>query len=145
MEVIKYSDFENLSKKQIESRALEVAKTYIDSGEEDSMDMLLKIIKMKDFISVMETKLRADLEEDFESEYGKSYVKNGAAFTYTNGAKKLQYEEDLEYKELKEKLKQREGVLKAAAASKEMYFDSGGIEVPRVSATFNKSSIQIKY
>jgi hypothetical protein len=57
----------------------------------------------------------------------------------------LQFNEDAVCAELSEKLKQRQELVKLATNSKDMIFDSEGVEVPKVSIKFDKSSLTVKY
>lgn len=145
MDLIKFEDLKDLSKKEIEARALAVVNTYLNSGEEDSMDMLAKVVKLKDFIAVAEKALRGDLEGDFEQTYGKSYVKGGVTYTYSQGSKKLQYKVDDEYERLERELNERKELLKTAEKSSQPIYDGGGVQVPKVPVSYDKSSISIKY
>lgn len=69
---------------------------------------------------------------------------SGFSFEFKNGSKKLQYKEDIVFSQLTEKLTDRSELLKVAQKSKEMIFDSGGVEVPKVSVKCDADSISIK-
>jgi len=69
---------------------------------------------------------------------------SGFAFEFKNGSKKLQYNEDLVFNELSERLKSRQDLLKVALSSKELIFDSEGNEVMKVSVKFDADSISVK-
>ncbi|MGL4338311.1 MAG: hypothetical protein ACRCST_15615, partial [Turicibacter sp.] len=70
---------------------------------------------------------------------------NGVKFTPKNGSKKLNYAEDQVYAQIQKKLKDREDLLKTAHNSSDIIFDSDGCEVPKVTASFSKSSITISF
>ena len=64
-------------------------------------------------------------------------------FTRKDGAKKLNYSEDLYYSNLQTKLKAREELLKVA--QKSTIYDDEGVEVPKVSISHNKDSLMVKF
>ena len=64
-------------------------------------------------------------------------------FTRKDGAKKLNYSEDLLYSNLQEQLKAREELLKVA--QKSTIYDDEGVEVPKVSISYNKDSLMVKF
>jgi hypothetical protein len=65
-------------------------------------------------------------------------------FTRKDGAKKLNYNEDLVYSNLQANLKAREELLKVAQ-KQTMLFDNEGVEVPKVSISYNKDSLMVKF
>jgi hypothetical protein len=65
-------------------------------------------------------------------------------FTRKDGAKKLNYSEDLVYANLQASLKAREELLKVAQ-KQTMLFDNEGVEVPKVSISYNKDSLMVKF
>jgi hypothetical protein len=64
-------------------------------------------------------------------------------FTRKDGAKKLNYAEDLLYSNLQAQLKAREELLKVA--QKSTIYDDEGVEVPKVSISYNKDSLMVKF
>ena len=145
MELIKLEELEKLTKKEIETKANNLADEIIDSGNEDTLLVLTRIVKMKDFLLTLESKIRKDVESEFEETYGKTYTKAGVLFTFTDGRKTPNYEADEEYSELKKKLKEREELLKTALKTTQLFFDGTGTEVPKVAVNYSKQSISVKY
>jgi methyltransferase-like protein len=64
-------------------------------------------------------------------------------FTKKQGASKLNYSEDVFYTKLVEKVKAREELLKVA--QKSTIYDDEGVEVPKVSISYNKDSLVVKF
>lgn len=63
----------------------------------------------------------------------------------SNGGSTPNYSEDELWSKLKEKLTDREMLLKVAMKSNDTIYDSDGCEVPRVSENIRKSSLSISY
>lgn len=78
--------------------------------------------------------------------YGeKSFSIASVKFTINNGSERLNYAEDHVVRDLTDRLKQRQELVKLATKSKDVIFDSDGVEVTKVSSTFTKPSISIKF
>lgn len=135
--------FNGKSKKEVVLSAEVMAFEMIESGEVDSKDALSKVVKLKDYLDTVEKKLRADLES--EMFHGEKHTHHGVTFQYSEGSKRLNYEDDPIYKAIKEMLKSREELLKCAFNSSDMIFDSEGVEVPKVSCSYTKDSVKISY
>lgn len=125
------------------SKAIETGKKLVDdlfeSGEVDEKKVFSNIVRFKEVFNSADKALRDRI--DFKS----TETINGVEFIPKNGSKSLNYNEDPFYVELTEKVKERELLLKTAKASKETIFDSEGVEVPRVSESYSKSSITVKF
>ena len=66
-------------------------------------------------------------------------------FSSKNGASRLNYKEDAKWEELKKALSDREELLKVAEKSSEAFFDSEGVEVPKVTRSHSGQSLNVKY
>lgn len=126
------------SKKEIVASAEALVTNILNDGEHDTTLLLTQALRLKEAITVIESKLRESLPHEAFEAYGMKAV-------YVNGAEMPQYEDDLVYKEMKEKLKAREELLKLALKQKDVIFDSNGEEVPKVSTKAKKGSLTIKY
>ena len=135
--------FKGKSKKEVIQSAEQLADGLLDSGEVDSADALTRIVKMKDYLDVLEKKLRSDLEVEMDPQ--EKRVIAGVTFQHSEGSKRLNSDQDPMYQALKQALKEREELLKVAQASSTPIYDSEGIEVPKVGYSFTKSSIKITY
>lgn len=135
--------FKGKSKKEVIQSAEQLADGLLDSGEVDSADALTRIVKLKDYLDVLEKKLRSDLEVEMNPQ--EKRVVAGVTFQHSEGSKRLNVDQDPMYQALKQALKEREELLKVAQASSAPIYDSEGIEVPKVGYLFTKSSIKITY
>lgn len=135
-EVMYSSDF---SKKKAEQVGKDLCDKVFEEGLLDEKKVFSNICRLKEVVNSADKAFRERLNiEGIESV-------NGVEFSSKNGSKRLNYTEDVIYNELAENLKQREELLKVSHNSKDVIFDSEGAEVPKVSATFSKSSINIKF
>ena len=73
------------------------------------------------------------------------HIAFGIEITPVSGRTMIQYQEDEVWQELKNKLQQREELLKVALKSDETIYDSDGVEVPKVNVKYASDSLQIKY
>ena len=76
-------------------------------------------------------------EENFEA--------FGITGTFRNGGDSKNYEDDLVYAELKKQLADRKELLDTALKTDVEFYDSDGVEVPKVSIKARKSSLSISY
>ena len=125
------------------SKAIEAGNALVEkifeNGELDEFKIYSNIVRLKAVIDTADKAFRDRLTID------KSIDANGVNFTFKNGSEKLNYSEDLEVAELEEKLKARKELVKLASKSKDAIYDANGVEVTKVSSTFDKSSITVKF
>lgn len=125
------------------SKAIEAGNALVEKifedGELDEFKVYSNIVRLKAIIDTADKAFRDRLTID------KSIDANGVNFTYKNGSEKLNYSEDLEVAELEEKLKNRKELVKLATKSKDAIYDANGVEVTKVSSSFDKSSITVKF
>lgn len=139
MELSKLVYSPDFSKKQAEQSGIEMIDRLFSYGEQDPVEVFSNLVRLKAIIDSADKKLREKLSLTQETSW------NGVKFAPKNGAKRLNYKEDDIYSNLSEKLKDREKLLKLAHESKDVIYDSDGCEVPKVSCTFDKSSITITF
>ena len=126
------------TKKEIIASATTFAKNLIDSGDVDKVELFAQAIRTTEALTVITEQLKQSLpHENFEA--------FGLKGTYRNGGSTPNYSEDELWSRLKEKLTDREMLLKVAMKSKDTIYDSDGCEVPRVSENIRKSSLSISY
>lgn len=130
------SDF---SKKDAERVGQELVNNLLEAGEIDEFKVWSNIVRLKEVVNSADKAFRSLI--DVKSKQSS----NGVNFEPKKGAKKLNYEEDDVWVELSEKLKARTDLLKLAESSKDVIFDSDGVEVPKVGHTYDKSSITVKF
>lgn len=126
------------TKKEIQASSKALVQKVIDAGEVDKIQLLSQAIRLKEALTIIETELRGSLpDENFEA--------YGMKGTYRNGGDMPQFEDDDVYAQLKQDLKDRETLLKAALSAKDSFFDQYGNEVPKVSTKPRKSSLTITF
>ena len=127
-----------LNKKEIEFSSKEFAKKLIDSGELDKHEAFAQAERLALAITNVRDEFKASLPRE-------KYVGFGIEINPVNGRQMIQYNEDLVWSELKEKLQQREELLKVALKTTEPFYDSEGCEVPKVSVKYSADSLTVKY
>ena len=126
------------NKREIEFSSKEFAKKIIDSGELDKQEAFAQAERLTLAITNVRDELKKSLPREKQTFYG-------IEITPVSGRQMIQYNEDLVWSELKEKLQQREELLKVALKTNETFYDSEGVEVPKVSVKYASDSLQIKY
>jgi hypothetical protein len=134
----------SLNKKELSMHGAEDAKRLIESGNYNAIDIIVKARKVIEYLNgfVKESDSTARTEiinfDENKTEVLGSKVSLGST------GDRLDYESDQEYKELKEQLKHREGLLKLANQSSIDIFDQNGARVPRVPVkTHSKETLKI--
>lgn len=130
---------EDFTKKIAAATGVKLVETVIDQGEVDEYKVWGNIVRLKEVATAADKEFREKLNPNGE----KSSM--GVTFTPKNGAKKLNYTEDIIYSNLSEKLKERGELLKVAHNSKDVIFDSDGCEVPKVTSYYEAGSITVKF
>jgi hypothetical protein len=126
------------TKKEIILNATNFAKNLIDSGEVDKVELFAQAIRMSEALTVITEQLKQSLPlENFEA--------FGLKGTYQSGGSTPNYSEDELWSKLKEKLTDREMLLKVAMKSNSVIYDEDGVEIKKVSSTNRKSSLSISY
>ena len=130
-----------MTKKMAKQQGVEAAKTLLDKGEISAIDALSNFARFKEVVESFVSELRknADLPE-------KEYEKNGVKFSMRSTGDRFDYSKDEVYAELHRKLKDREELLKLAMKSKDVIYDSEGVEVPKVGVkTYGKETLIIQF
>lgn len=126
------------SKKEIEVSSKQFAKNLIESGEVDKLEMFAQAERITQAITNVRDEIKATLPREKQTAYG-------IEINPVNGRQMIQYNEDLVWSELKEKLSNREELLKVALKTTETFYDSEGVEVTKVSVKYSADSLTIKY
>lgn len=126
------------TKKEIENSGRLFAKQILSHGEIDKYELFAQAERM----SLSIANIRDEIKEALPHE---KHVAFGIEFCPVSGRTMIQFQEDYVWSELKEKLSQREELLKVALKTTETFYDSEGVEVPKVSVKYSKESINIKY
>ena len=132
-----------ISKKEVKAKAEQDAQALIDAGYADVADAFVDATRIAEYLTTFVRVLKKHISPE---EYGKEYATKSAKITFRGTGDRLDYEQDEVYKTLKELLKEREDLLKLAYKSKDMLFDSEGVEVPKVGIkTPSKETVVITY
>lgn len=130
-----------ITKKEIVVKAKDDVKTMVDSGEVDIAEAVIDATRLSEYLKVFVSELRNHVDDKYDK-----YECKGVKLTFKGTGDRLDYECDEVYTELKERLKEREELLKLAYKSKDMIFDSEGVEVPRVGLkSASKQTLNINF
>jgi len=141
----KQHDYETAQPNVIEktTQGINAIVEAVEAGVVNPLDAFASFNKLEKLFK--EAKVKIDeLARDEADKYTEKTFKLGAVeFTKKQGASKLNYSEDLFYNNLQAKLKAREELLKVA--QKSTIYDDEGVEVPKVSISYNKDSLMVKF
>jgi hypothetical protein len=141
----KEHDYQNAQPNVIEktTQGINAIVEAVENGVVNPLDAFASFNKLEKLFK--EAKVKIDeLARDEADKYTEKTFKLGAVeFTKKQGASKLNYSEDLYYSNLQAKLKAREELLKVA--QKSTIYDDEGVEVPKVSISYNKDSLVVKF
>ena len=130
-----------ITKKEIVVKAKDDVKTMVDSGEVDIAEAVIDATRLSEYLKVFVSELRNHVDDKYDK-----YECKGVKLTFKGTGDRLDYECDEVYSELKERLKEREELLKLAYKSKGMIFDSEGVEVSRVGLkSASKQTLNINF
>jgi hypothetical protein len=126
------------NKKEIQFSATKFINDVIDGGEIDKYELLAQAKRMQEALDVITAKiLEVVPQENFEA--------FGLKGTFRNGGETINYKDDFKWSEIKEKLNEREMILKVALKSNSTIYDDDGIEVTRVSTSPRKDTLAISW
>lgn len=126
------------SKKELELSSKTFAKNLIDAGEIDKFEAFAQAERLTTAISNVRDELKASLPREKQIAFG-------IEINPVNGRQMIQFLEDPIYAELQKQLKDREELLKVALKTDTAFYDSEGIEVPKVSVKYASDSLKVKY
>ena len=126
------------NKKEIQFSANTFITKVIDDGEVDKYELLAQAKRMQEALDVITAKILEVMpQENFEA--------FGLKGTFRNGGETINYKDDFKWSEIKEKLSEREMLLKVALKSNSSIYDDDGIEVTRVSTSPRKDTLAISW
>ena len=126
------------NKKEIQFSATKFINDVIDGGEVDKYELLAQAKRMQEALDVITAKiLEVVPQENFEA--------FGLKGTFRNGGETINYKDDFKWSEIKEKLNEREMLLKVALKSNSSIYDDDGVEVTRVSTSPRKDTLAISW
>lgn len=126
------------TKKDIQKSSKDLAKEIINSGNYNLQEVFSQSIRIQEAISVISDEIKKKLpDENFEA--------FGIKGIFRNGGDTINFKDDEVWSDLKKKLEERETLLKASLSVEQIFYDSEGVEVPKVSKTPRKSSLSISF
>jgi hypothetical protein len=131
----------SIPKKEIVQKAKDDVKLMVDSGEVDIAEAVVDATRLSEYLKVFVSELRNHVDDKYDK-----YECKGVKLSFKGTGDRLDYECDEVYSKLKERLKAREELLKLAYRSKDMLFDSEGVEVPKVGVkSASKQTLNINF
>jgi hypothetical protein len=115
----------------------------VENGVVNPLDAFASFNKLEKLFKEAKVKIDELARDEAEKYTAKTFTFGNVEFTRKDGAKKLNYSEDLLYSNLQAQLKAREELLKVA--QKSTIYDDEGVEVPKVSISHNKDSLSVKF
>jgi hypothetical protein len=115
----------------------------VENGVVNPLDAFASFNKLEKLFKEAKVKIDELARDEAEKYTAKTFTFGNVEFTRKDGAKKLNYSEDLLYSNLQTQLKAREELLKVA--QKSTIYDDEGVEVPKVSISYNKDSLMVKF
>lgn len=126
------------SKKDIQKSSKDLAKEIINSGNYNLQEVFSQSIRIQEAISVISDEIKKELpDENFEA--------FGIKGVFRNGGDTINFKDDPIWSDIKKQLEDRETLLKASLNVENPFYDSEGVEVPKVSKTPRKSSLSISF
>jgi hypothetical protein len=129
----------DFTKKEAVKTGSELTKKVFSEGNVDKLQYVANLARLEAVISSAMTEARNGII-DIE----KTSVL-GVEFNPVNGGETLNFKDDPIWSDIKKELSEREDLLKLAFKAKKEFYDSEGVEVPKVSSTPRKSSVTIKF
>jgi hypothetical protein len=115
----------------------------VENGVVNPLDAFASFNKLEKLFKEAKVKIDELARDEAEKYTAKTFTFGNVEFTRKDGAKKLNYSEDLLYSNLQTQLKAREELLKVA--QKSTIYDDEGVEVPKVSISYNKDSLMVEF
>lgn len=126
------------TKKQIQNQATNFVTDLIENGEQDKLEMFCQAVRINDALSIVTDTLKKSLPHEKMQAFG-------VEVNPVTGRQMIQFADDPIYAELQKQLKDREELLKVALKTDAPFYDSEGIEVPKVSVKYASDSLTVKY
>ncbi len=126
------------NKKEVEFNAKSFVKKLLKNGEIDKYETFSQSVRLSNALEIIKDEIENNLPKEKHTAFG-------IEITPVSGRTMIQYQEDEVWQDLKNKLQQREELLKVALKSDETIYDSDGVEVPKVNVKYASDSLKIKY
>ena len=144
MEEYKLNEASKTTINTLETSVEELVKG-VDLGLINPLDVFASFDRMAKILTEGKKKVDISALEEAQKYGDKSFEYRDVKFTFKNGSKALQYNEDHLVEALEEKLKERKELVKLATNSKEDIYDSEGVKVEKVSVKYGKDSLSVKF
>lgn len=115
----------------------------VENGVVNPLDAFASFNKLEKIFKEAKVKIDEMARIEADKYVEKTFKLGAVEFTKKQGAGRLNYTEDLYYSNLQAKLKAREELLKVA--QKSTIYDDEGVEVPKVSLSYSKDSLSVKF
>jgi exonuclease VII small subunit len=142
----KQHDYETAQPKNViekTTQGINAIVEAVENGVVNPLDAFASFNKLEKLFKEAKVKIDELARDEADKYTAKTFTFGNVEFTRKDGAKKLNYSEDLLYNNLQAKLKAREELLKVA--QKSTIYDDEGVEVPKVSVSYNKDSLVVKF
>jgi hypothetical protein len=142
----KQHDYETAQPKNVILKTIQGINAIVEAVENgvvNPLDAFASFNKLEKLFKEAKVKIDELARDEAEKYTAKTFTFGNVEFTRKDGAKKLNYSEDLLYSNLQAQLKAREELLKVA--QKSTIYDDEGVEVPKVSISYNKDSLMVKF
>jgi len=142
----KQHDYETAQPKNViekTTQGINAIVEAVEAGVVNPLDAFASFNKLEKLFKEAKVKIDELARDEAEKYTAKTFTFGNVEFTRKDGAKKLNYSEDLLYSNLQTQLKAREELLKVA--QKSTIYDDEGVEVPKVSISYNKDSLMVKF
>jgi hypothetical protein len=142
----KQHDYETAQPKNViekTTQGINAIVEAVEAGVVNPLDAFASFNKLEKLFKEAKVKIDELARDEAEKYTAKTFTFGNVEFTRKDGAKKLNYSEDLLYSNLQAQLKAREELLKVA--QKSTIYDDEGVEVPKVSISYNKDSLMVKF
>lgn len=123
--------------------------TIVAAVKEGDVDALKAYASFKGIANTLKD-ATPELEKEAMAEAskyaGRTFSANGVEFSFRNGSQTLDYGKDPVWLDLKEKMDERQELLKTAFKQKGAFYDEEGIEIPRVPVkSYTKDSLSVSF
>jgi hypothetical protein len=142
----KQHDYETAQPKNViekTTQGINAIVEAVENGVVNPLDAFASFNKLEKLFKEAKVKIDELARDEADKYTAKTFTFGNVEFTRKDGAKKLNYSEDLLYSNLQAQLKAREELLKVA--QKSTIYDDEGVEVPKVSVSYNKDSLMVKF
>jgi hypothetical protein len=142
----KQHDYETAQPKNViekTTQGINAVVEAVENGVVNPLDAFASFNKLEKLFKEAKVKIDELARDEAEKYTAKIFTFGNVEFTRKDGTKKLNYSEDLLYSNLQAQLKAREELLKVA--QKSTIYDDEGVEVPKVSVSYNKDSLMVKF